>query len=158
MPPGDTLAGIFAQEIDSLTHLQSILQQEYEALVNADVAAIETLSASKNAALNLQAELTRARQATLRNAAFSDTPEGLQQLIDQSDNRESLAADYRTLTELAARCRESNRSNGRLIIQKQRQASEALDILRRTDASSPTYSSQGKTDANGPGGRSLGKA
>ncbi|MCR9104351.1 MAG: flagellar protein FlgN [Gammaproteobacteria bacterium] len=158
MLPGSALAEIFEQEIDSLTQLQSILQQEYDALVNADIDAIESLSARKNAALTLQAKLTQARQGMVRDAALSDTPEGLQQLITQSQDSEALALAYRKLTELAALCHESNRINGRLIVQKQRQANEALDILRRTDSAAPTYSSQGKTASTGPGGRTLGKA
>ncbi len=158
MSPGDALTAIFAREIDSLLSLQAILEQEYQALVAADVVAIEALSATKNRALNVQAELTQARQQTLTDAALSNTPEGLQQLIAGSGNRDALTEAYQRLTDLAATCHESNRTNGRLIMQKQRQANDALDILRHSEARTPTYSNQGKTASGGQASRTLGKA
>jgi len=157
MIPGKKLATVLEGEIDNLKTLQSILDREYEALADANIPAIEALSAEKNRALNTQAELANTRQDILQQHSFNDTPDALLRFIGECDNRETLSNAYQQLSTLAAGCRDSNRANGRLISQKQRQAVGALDVLRKTDSKSSIYSSQGKTSLAQEKGRTLGK-
>ncbi|MFT4614822.1 MAG: flagellar biosynthesis/type III secretory pathway chaperone [Bacteroidia bacterium] len=151
------LAALLSNEIDCLQKLRGILKQEYDALLQADIAALEQVTASKNVALAAQAEITQSRRNLAVQASFSDSDEGLQLLIATCKNQQELLASFSRLSELARECQATNRSNGRLILQKQQQAREALDIIRQTDPNTPTYSVQGMTTES-QGTRTLGKA
>ncbi len=151
------LASLLSNEIDCLQQLLGILKQEYEALLNADIEALEQATAAKNLALAAQAEITQSRRNMTIQASFSATNEGLQQLIATCENQQELTASFSRLTALAQQCQTTNRSNGRLILQKQQQARGALDIIRQTDPNTPTYSVEGMaTDSQDT--RTLGKA
>ena len=140
-----------------MQQLSTVLKQEYHALLEGDIAAIEGVTAKKNAALTHQANSTKSRKsfAAQRSADLSD--EGIHNLIASYSNSTDLTASFSLLTTLAEQCQEANRVNGRLIAEKQQQALLALDILRQTNNSTPTYSGQGKT-SNTPSSKSLGKA
>ena len=151
------IASLLSNEIDCLQKLLNILKQEYDALLNADIEAIEQATAAKNQALAAQAATTQSRRNMTIQASFSGTNEGLQQLIATCENQQELSASFSQLTSLAQQCQATNRSNGRLILQKQQQARGALDIIRQTDTNTPTYSGQGMTTAS-QDTRTLGKA
>lgn len=157
MHPGQQLAALLSNEVDCLDKLLGILRQEYEALLNADIEALEQATAAKNHALAAQAEIIQSRRSLVIQTSFSDTNEGLQELIASCDNQQELSASFSRMSSLAGQCQTINRSNGRLILQKQQQARGALDIIRQTDANSPTYSGQGTTTAS-QDTRTLGKA
>jgi flagellar biosynthesis/type III secretory pathway chaperone len=81
----------------------------------------------------------------------------LRQLIAECDNHADLSVCFAHLVLLAQRCHESNRDNGRLILERQKQTRGALNIIRQTENSPSTYSGQGKATEQGSS-RSLGKA
>ena len=151
------LASLLSSETDCLQQLLDILKQEYEALLSADIEAIEQATTAKNLALAAQAEITQTRRNMTIQASFSGTNEGLQQLIATCENQRELSAAFSRLSSLAQQCQTSNRSNGRLILQRQQQARGALDIIRQTDPNTPTYSGQGTATAS-QDTRTLGKA
>ena len=151
------LSSLLNQEIDCLQRLLDILPQEYEALTSADIKTLETVTLTKNQTLAEQAELAQMRSSLIVSASYADSPEGLQHYIAGCDNPSELLAAVEKMTAKADQCQHSNRENGRLISQKQHQARGALDVLRQTEQSSPTYSDHGKSTA-GDSSRSLGKA
>ncbi|HDY82119.1 MAG: hypothetical protein DRQ65_00235 [Gammaproteobacteria bacterium] len=157
MIPEQQLASLLSREINCLQMLLDILNQEYNALISADINAIEQATTAKNQALATQAEITQSRRNMTIQSSFSGTNEGLQQLIATCENQKELSASFSLLSSLARQCKITNRSNGRLILQKQQQARGALDIIRQSDHNTPTYSGQGKTTAI-LDTRSLGKA
>jgi len=153
------LARQLEREVDSLQHLQDILQRENRALVAADVTAIESLAGEKSTQLSHQAELWHARQALLRDAGIAATETALQAFVTATAERDALQHALSHIAELAARCREDNRGNGRLIAQRQRRAQGALDILRGADTpGTDTYSNTGAAAHKGSTSRSLGRA
>ncbi|MDX1734285.1 MAG: flagellar protein FlgN [Halioglobus sp.] len=158
MPMQEQLQALLDQEIENLQTLLGILHREHDALVNADVDAIERITQSKNQALTAQAELTRSRRHLVQTAWGSDTDESLEQYIASFDDQ-SLWHSFSRLSALAMQCNDSNRTNGRLIAHKQQQTRDALDILRRTDsAATTTYSHSGRAAGSEQAGRTLGKA
>lgn len=153
----EQLHGLLNQEIENLQALRGVLHQEYEALVNADISAIEQLSETKSLVLSTQAQLTDSRRRLVQNTSGNGSDENLEQFIASCDNHD-LMQTFSRLTALAMQCNVSNRTNGRLIAQKQQQTRGALDILRLTDSATSTYSNAGKTSGNEQAGRTLGKA
>lgn len=151
------LASLLDREIECLEMLLAILKQEHDALVNADIEAIERATITKNQTLATQSEAIQDRQNMTMQASFSGTTNGLLQLIPTCENQEELSTAFSRLSSLTQQCQTSNRANGRLIKKKQEQARSALDVIRQTDHDTPTYSGQGKTTSN-QGSRSLGKA
>lgn len=151
------LSGTLNHETDCLQRLLDVLKQEHEALLAADIDAIERVTTSKNQALAAQLEAESTRHKLLSQASFDNTDDGLRQLIAKCDNREQLNGFVARLNSLTQLCRASNRINGRLIMQKQEHARGALNVIRQTSNAEPTYSGQGKTTAT-QANRTLGKA
>ena len=161
-PEEQQLTILLNSELTCLQNLLDTLNQEFEALTNSDIEALEQITLQKNTALAKQAEATISRQnfaATLMNTNVTDenTEQGLQQLIANYENQVDLSKTINKLQLLAEQCQTTNRSNGRLILQKQKHTRNALDILRQADSNPSTYSGQGDTVTRTEG-RILGKA
>jgi flagellar biosynthesis/type III secretory pathway chaperone len=148
------IKSLLERELNCLERLRAILIEEHKALLSADLDALGNATADKNAALANQAEATRARQGLTAGSA-SDS--ALIDLIASCENHVQLNESLSKLDYLAKQCHTQNRDNGRLIMQKQKQAKSALDIIRQTESTTSTYSGYGKaTDTSTT--RSLGKA
>ncbi|MFK8047123.1 MAG: flagella synthesis protein FlgN [Halioglobus sp.] len=151
------LLSLLDNETTSMQKLLDILKREHDALLSADIESLEQVTAEKNAAIASQSQATQERQNATTAASYSGTDLGLEQLIDTCENREQLKEYFSNLMILARACQTENRNNGRLIIQKQRRAKGALDVIRQNENTTPTYSVQGKA-SDTLETRSLGKA
>jgi len=151
------LTSLLNSEVACLQLLLDTLNREFDALTNSDIDTLEQVTQNKNNALAKQAEATLARQHFVDVTPHENTDKGLQQLIVGYKNQNSLSATIGQLRSLAEQCQNTNRTNGRLILQKQQHTRNALDILRQADSSPSTYSVQGGT-ITGSESRSLGKA
>ena len=157
MSLGQQLNTLLAHETECLLQLLDILGQEHAALLAGDIDGIEHATAIKNEALASQAQVTESRQHLVSLSSFDNSEAGLQELIAHCENSEQIGDAYTRLNALALQCRAGNRTNGRLIMQRQEQARGALNVIRQTGSTTPTYSGQGKTMA-AQATRSLGKA
>jgi flagellar biosynthesis/type III secretory pathway chaperone len=157
MDLGQSLLTLLDEEVASLEALHAILQQEKQALLAADVPLIETLTATKNRALDKQSEITRQRQLFTEQHTRQPLPYALQALIEKSGASPGLTENMERLTALTEQCRDLNRDNGGLIQQRQQHTQGALQVLRQTGDNGSTYSGRGKTEANNRP-RTLGKA
>lgn len=151
------LLSLLDNETSSMQKLLDILKREYNALLAADVDELEKVTAEKNEAIAAQTQATQERQNATSAASYSGVDLDLEKLIDTCENREQLTEYFSNLMILARACQTENRNNGRLIIQKQRRAKGALDIIRQSENNTPTYSVQGKA-SDTLETRSLGKA
>lgn len=157
MSQGQQLVSLLRLETTHLQHLLDALELEFESLKSGDVEAIEKSTQAKNKALAKQAEATLSRQRFVATTTANDSEAGLQQLITHCENSAELSEVYEQLTSLATQCQNTNRINGRLILQKQQQTRSALNIIRQADNETSTYSGQGGNVSNTPS-RTLGKA
>jgi flagellar biosynthesis/type III secretory pathway chaperone len=148
---------LLTDETTALQYLDAILNQEYQALLKGDVTVIEDVTKKKNEALTNQAKCMKSRKYFAAQCCADLSYTGVEQLIASYSNSDDLTASFSLLTSLAQRCHDANRTNGRLIAEKQQQALLALDILRQTNKTVPTYSVQGKATST-PSSKSLGKA
>ena len=149
------LAALFAAELSGMRQLRDILHREYRALVDADVVALEQVTGEKNQVLSRQSELNRQRQEYLDRSGLGAG--GLEDFLSTCDNAGQLRDSQQELKVLAQQCHEANRSNGRVIVQKQQHTLGALSILRRSEPCSPTYSGEGNA-VDDASNRLLGKA
>lgn len=149
---------LLSSELTCLQNLLDTLNQEYEALASADIDALENATQQKNNDLVKQTEATIARQNFVTTIAGESSEEiRLQQLITKYQGHDNLSTTLNQLHSLAEQCQTMNRTNGRLISQKQKQTRNALDILRQADSKPSTYSDQGGTVSSAEN-RILGKA
>jgi len=153
----DQLASLLAREIDCLQRLLAILKQEYEALTSADIELLENLTVAKNATMAEQAELAMQRNRLVVAQGHEESNAGLESFIAMCSERDVMNEALVSLSDLARQCQHYNRENGRIIVQKQHQTQSALNILRQSEATGPTYSMHGTT-AGTDDSRTLGKA
>lgn len=157
MTLGQQLSGALTHELNCLEQLLDVLKLEHDALCCADIKALERATVAKNEALAAQLGAESAREKILSDWSFDSTWGGIKQFIAKCDNREQLSGFLSRLQSLTEQCHANNRINGRLIRQKQDQASNALNVIRQTGNTESFYSGQGKTTATQIN-RSLGKA
>ena len=157
MSAPDQLATLLAREIDCLQRLLATLKQEYEALTSADIELLEKLTTAKNVAMGEQAELATQRSRLVAAAGHDPSNAGLESFIATCSESAVLTEALESLSNLARECQHYNRENGRIIVQKQHQTQNALNILRQSDGTGPTYSMHGTTAASDDS-RTLGKA
>jgi len=157
MKPGQQLSSLLHRETKVLNHLHYVLEQEYKALSDTDIEAVESATSAKNLALADQTDATISRQNFAAQSCGDKTDEGMRRLIANCDNHNELERLFSDLLQLATQCHDANRINGRLIMKKQQQAQRAINIVRQTDNNLPTYSGQGKATIT-PSARSFGKA
>lgn len=151
------IKSLLDREVTCAERLRDVLVQEHKALLEADLDALERATTAKNAALAAQAEASRSRQNLTAGSVNSNDEDALKDLIESCENAEQLNASLSDLNYLAKQCHAQNRDNGRLIMQKQKQAKSALDIIRQTESIPSTYSGHGVA-ADTSATRSLGKA
>jgi flagella synthesis protein FlgN len=151
------LTSLLNSEVTCLQVLLDTLNDEFNALTSSNVDALEQITLDKNNALAKQAEATLSRQHFVTAETHDNTDKGLQQLLSGYQTQQALSNTLLQLRSLAEQCQNLNRTNGRLILQKQQHTRNALDILRQADSNPSTYSGQGDTITSGEG-RSLGKA
>lgn len=151
------LLSILNQETSGLQQLLVALKQEHNALLAADIEAIETTTVTKNQALEAYSKTTNTRRLHVAKHTSDPSDESLRQWVDRTENNSELVVAFSLLVQLAQECQESNRNNGRLIATRQEQARGALNIIRQTDTLPPTYSGQGKA-APSSSTRTLGRA
>lgn len=157
MQAQEQLRALLDQEVENLQSLKTILQREYDALLDSDIGALEQVTGLKNQALSIQAGLTNNRGRLVTSILGNAEEDRLAQYVAASGNTQ-LENLFSRLSALARQCHELNRTNGRLIAQRQQHTLGALDILRHTDSTGATYSLSGKADSADQSGRTLGKA
>lgn len=147
---------LLASELTQLSLLHDILTKETEALLSTNVSDIEILTAEKNRLLNTQRQATHAREQFMQTITGNNGRAAMEKLASDSINSKPLLTAINDLNDLATRCQEINRHNGKLILKQQRYATSALNILRQENTT-PTYSNQGD-EVSGTSTRSFGKA
>ena len=150
------LEQLLRAELTTLQALAGALEGEHLALLATDVAALETATATKNAAIAAHREQQAQRLAWMQTAQLApDTP--LDDLVSAAGGGAAARQLQAELAALAADCQDSNRRNGLLILRLQEQTRGALDVLRRDESGTDLYSLSGAREHRSDS-RSLGKA
>lgn len=128
------LADNVSHHLDCTRRLAATLQQEREALLGTDVAALEHLVMEKSAAAN---ELRDLGEALTRLRARRPAPT-MDAFFKAAGAAPQLASDWREVLRLAADCQAANRANASILDTRQGRVRESLGALRG-QAPAPVY-------------------
>lgn len=132
---------MLAEQLDSAESMLSILEQEYQALLDGDPESLNRISADKARLVEDLESLERARQGLAEAASSGDSDRG--------------AERWQKILATIERCRARNLRNGALANARREQITLALNMLR--GSGDKLYDGSGSV-ARSAGSRALGEA
>lgn len=127
---------LLSADIETAQQLLSLLEQEFAALSERDLNALQVLLVKKQPALRILEQHTAERgQLLLQNNTTADL-QGLQEFAARSPLQPQLLDSSSQLNTLIEQCQAANLRNGRLIRSNQTSVNSMLNIIRGTDAPS----------------------
>ncbi|WP_028626491.1 flagella synthesis protein FlgN [Metapseudomonas resinovorans] len=136
------LLQLFTDDIGHAQRLLELMDEEFQAMGERDLARLEKLLADKQPLLAQLDQHGRQRSQLLASLQLSADRAGLQKLAESSPLGEDLLDRSDELGELLERCKASNERNGRLIRANRASVSSMLGILRGGETPS-LYDSRG---------------
>ncbi|WP_342243444.1 flagella synthesis protein FlgN [Pseudomonas sp. OTU5201] len=136
------LLQLFTDDIGHAQRLLEVMDEEFQAMGERDLARLEKLLADKQPLLAQLDQHGRQRSQLLASLQLSADRAGLQKLAERSPLGEHLLNRSDELGELLERCKASNERNGRLIRANRASVSSMLGILRGGETPS-LYDSRG---------------
>ncbi|QEY59279.1 flagellar protein FlgN [Pseudomonas sp. C27(2019)] len=123
-------------DIETAQQLLILLEQEFSALSERDLDALQVLLVKKQPALRTLEQHTAERGQLLLQSNTTADLQGLQQLAARSPLESQLLDSSAQLNSLIEQCQAANLRNGRLIRSNQTSVSSMLNIIRGTDTPS----------------------
>lgn len=124
--------------------LLELLQAESVALHGRDMPLLENILAQKQALIILLDQHGRKRSEILASLNLPASPDGLEQLANQSTLGDQLRSQSKVLNDLLAQCQATNARNGQSILMQQAATANQLRILNGGEI--PTlYDASGST-------------
>jgi flagella synthesis protein FlgN len=127
------LLQLFTDDIGHAKRLLELMDEEFQALGERDLARLELLLADKQPLLALLDQHGRQRSQLLANLGLSADHAGLQQLAERSPHGQELLDRSDELGQVLENCQSANQRNGRLIRANRTSVGSMLDILRGGD-------------------------
>ncbi|WP_043888124.1 flagella synthesis protein FlgN [Methylophaga thiooxydans] len=139
------LSSILQAELNLSSQLSQLLQQERDALKNAELDQITSLNQQKQPHVVQLEQLGRQREQLLKAAGFPGGKTGLEAFIANHSEPEAqhLNSLLNKLRVVAKSCREHNQINGGIVNVNRQYLVKAISILRGRDPETSSY---------GPGG------
>lgn len=137
------LADALSAEITGFEALNRVLEEEYAALVGADVDHLLSLSDDKARAVEHLAELAQARSAALHATSLDPRADTFRAQIAAHDSR--LPSLWTRLVCVATQARERNRSNGELLASRMAHNRAALDTFHAAARHHSIYGPDGQS-------------
>jgi flagella synthesis protein FlgN len=139
-----TLLELFNDDIGSAEQLLELIDDEFQALGERDLARLQSILENKQPLLAQLDQHARARSQLLLGLQLSADRAGLQALAERSSQGTALLERGDQLHRLLERCQAANLRNGRLIRSSQASTSSMLGILRGGETPN-LYDSRGST-------------
>ncbi|NEX62672.1 flagella synthesis protein FlgN [Noviherbaspirillum galbum] len=154
MPALHDPAANLEHETRAAEQLISLLEQEQELLVKSQVEELASLTMEKAKAIAAMSELANQRYQALAQAGFESNESGMKAWVARPDAGDASRA-WQALLDIAARAKELNRLNGKLINQQMARNQQALTALTASQAAGTMYGPKGQA-TTGPSSRHLG--
>lgn len=124
------LLELIDQDIKHSTGLAELLQQEFDALNQRNLEALQKLLEDKQPLLLQLSKNSKERSDILRQHGLESDAKGFSLFAQQSQLSDKLTQQHNTLSQLIEQCQEANLRNGRLIRTNQVTVSASLNLLR----------------------------
>src|SRR6218665_1591083 len=138
-----TLLQLFNDDIGTASQLLELIDAEFQALTERDLARLETILAGKQPLLSVLGQHGGQRTNLLPPLKLTPDQAGLNTLASHSALGDQLLARGAELSELLERCQAGNTRNGRLIRVNQAAVGGMLGILRGNSDPPGLYDSRG---------------
>ena len=139
-----TLLDLFTRDIDTAERLLELIDSEFQALGERDLARLQTILTDKLPLLTLLDQHAKARSQVLLGLQLSADRDGLLKLAAGSSLGAELISAGDRLNASLERCQAANLRNGRLIRSSQASTTSMLGILRGGETPN-LYDSRGST-------------
>ncbi len=149
------IANIITQEVELMTSLVQLLQNEEQILIDNAAEKLEGIVAEKNNLLMQIIALEKNRNQQLGQAGFGTDAEGMNSLLSQFSSELDIEANWKSLLELSAAAKENNRTNGILINRQMTRNQTALNILQQNDQTAAVYGADGQSRLSSNSGRGI---
>ncbi|MGP0172378.1 flagella synthesis protein FlgN [Pseudomonas sp. NCHU5208] len=138
------LLHLFTSDIGIAERLLELIDDEFLALGERDLARLDSLLGEKQPLLSQLQQHGNERSQLLRSVGLSADRAGLHALAARSSLGEELLTRSEELSTLLQRCQDANLRNGRLIRANKASVTQVLGILRGSDTPG-LYDSRGTT-------------
>jgi len=147
--PATPLLTITLSDVELAEQLLVLLEDEFQALAQRDLVALENLLGGKQIILKQLDQHAQHRSGLLRAAGFSNDLSGLQQYATGQEGGQDLLAASARLSELIDSCKRLNVRNGQIIQASQVGTSRVLNLLQGSSATPTLYNSRGNQTRSG---------
>lgn len=150
------LQSVLQQEATCSEQLLDTLDAERTALVQRDIAALESVVQKKIEYSQKLEELDRQRADILSGLGFGSDQDSIKRCFDALPQTEQLTHLWQRVLDNISKCQTGNLTNGGILEAGRQQVDQALRILRGQQGAPSLYSPLGETSAD-LGRRELGK-
>ena len=140
---GDQLAALLRQERGSAEALLEVLEQEHAALTGNDADLIVAISRQKQQLTGQLQQQMSTRDRWLAQLGLPTGGTGIQQLTGGDNNDTPLAAEWRSLQQVAAELQRHNDINGGIVALNRNHVRQALDLLIGQQEATSAYDRDG---------------
>lgn len=149
------IAQSLAHALQLLAQLETVMLDEARVIAMRNADALQRIVANKSAVvMALEAETVKHKQ-WVEAVQLPFTNSGVAQFFAGFDNAQSLGEQWALVREIGMRCDQLNRANARLIEHDRKRIATLLHILKGDDATSATYTPQGRTASTSSRSRTL---
>jgi flagella synthesis protein FlgN len=143
--PGSGPADSLGQEFDAGKALLTLLQQEQQHLINADLDGLTLVTEEKTKAVARMTELAQGRYRTLAAHGFQSSESGMLDWLNSPAAVTANNKSWTALLDLARQAKELNRVNGLLLNQHMARNQGALNVLQGAPAGGGMYGPNGQS-------------
>jgi flagella synthesis protein FlgN len=142
----DALKNLLEQDIDQLTTLSDLLEQEKSLLSGADVKSLASVTHEKNQCLSQIRERAKAKIRLLVAMGFRPD-QGEPSRFLRSAGMNDLVSLWQQASERMSHCQALNQANGRVISHLQKRLARLTEIFRGATGQDKLYGAQGQEEA-----------
>lgn len=143
--PGSSPAHSLGKELDAGKALLTLLQQEQQHLVNADLDGLTRVTEEKTKAVARMTELAQGRHRALAAQGFEASEAGMRDWLNTPAVAAASGKSWTALLDLAREAKELNRLNGLLLNQHMARNQGAINVLQGTPAGGGMYGPNGQS-------------